>query len=255
MSVLCISTTFFVYSPAKTWAAETKHPIEGSTEINHHFNLGNRMIQPMLGGINNPLDFVHDRERAHEWGAESYGSWLRELPLTEQRAIDQYSGGEYRAINNYLRFYEGNLGADGVLDPKIQLIDRALRKARTPEAIAVYRRVGETAFGLEANSLRVGSMIDQEKAREFAETFINTTRTEHAYVSTSLVKQPVNVFPILLHITVPQGSHGAYIESISQHPEEMELLLARGYSYRIDGISIITEEGRQSLKVSAKLIK
>lgn len=119
----------------------------------------------------------------------------------------------------------------------------------------VYRRVGETAFGLEANSLRVGSTINQEKAREFAETFINTTRKEHAFMSTSLVKQPVNVFPILLHLTVPKESYGAYIESMSQKPEEMELLLARGYSYQIDGISIVNEQGRESLKVSAKLVK
>ncbi|WP_412677978.1 ADP-ribosyltransferase [Bacillus wiedmannii] len=45
------------------------------------------------------------------------------------------------------------------------------------------------------------------------------------------------------------------MESISQKPEEMELLLARGYSYQIDGISIVNEQGRESLKVSAKLVK
>ncbi|PEQ66872.1 ADP-ribosyltransferase [Bacillus cereus] len=232
LSVLCISTVVSTAAPDRVSAAPIIHSM-----------------------TDNVLDFRKDRARAHEWGVASYGSWLRGLTLTEHRSIDKYSGGDYRAINNYLRWHEGNLGADGVLNPTIQQMDRALRKAQTPNTIVVYRRVGETAFGLEANSLRVGSTINQEKAREFAEIFINTTRKEHAYMSTSLVKQPVNVFPILLHITVPKGSHGAYIESISQKPEEMELLLARGYSYKIDGISIINEQGRESLKVSAKLVK
>ncbi|PGM91495.1 ADP-ribosyltransferase [Bacillus cereus] len=232
LSVLCISTVFFMNKPDIVSSAPINHPLTDSR-----------------------IDFKEDRERAHEWGSASYGTWLRGLTLTEHRAIDKYSGGDYRNINNYLRFHEGNLGADGVLDPTIQQIDKALKRAKTPGTLTVYRRVGETAFGLEANSLRVGGTIDPEKAKEFAETFINKTRKEHAYISTSLVKQPVNVFPILLHITVPKGSHGAYIESISQKPEEMELLLARGYSYQIDGISIVNEQGRESLKVSAKLIK
>lgn len=232
VSVICLHAAFSIHQPNKVSAAPISHLMTDSR-----------------------LDFKEDRARAHEWGAASYGAWLRGLTLTEHRAIDQYSGGDYRAINNYLRFHEGNLGADGVLDPKIQQIDKALKRAKTPDTITVYRRVGETAFGLEANSLRVGSTINPEKAREFAETFINKTRKEHAFMSTSLVKQPVNVFPILLHITVPKGSHGAYIESISQKPEEMELLLARGYSYEITDISIINEQGRESLKVAAKLVK
>ncbi|TKH19865.1 hypothetical protein FC697_19710 [Bacillus wiedmannii] len=232
LSVIYISTVFSIDKPDMVSAAPTIYPMTGSK-----------------------IDFKEDRERAHEWGITSYGSWLRGLTLTEHRAIDQYSGGDYRNINNYLRFHEGNLGADGVLDPTIQQIDKALKRVKTPDTLTVYRRVGETAFGLEANSLRVGVTIDQDKAREFAKTFINTIRKEHGYMSTSLVKQPVNVFPILLHITVPKGSHGAYIESISQKPEEMELLLAREYSYQIDGISIVNEQGRESLKVSAKLVK
>ncbi|PFK06903.1 ADP-ribosyltransferase [Bacillus cereus] len=232
VSVICLHAVFSIYEPNKVSAAP----------ITNHMT-------------DSKLDFKEDRERAHEWGTVSYGTWLRGLTLTEHRAIDQYSGGDYRIINNYLRFHEGNLGADSVLDPKIQQIDKALKRAKTLDTITVYRRVGETAFGLEANSLRVGSRIDPEKARAFAETFINKTRKEHAYMSTSLVKQPVNVFPILLHITVPKGAHGAYIESISQKPEEMELLLARGYTYQIDGISIVNENGRESLKVSARLIK
>ncbi|OTW90203.1 hypothetical protein BK702_09905 [Bacillus thuringiensis serovar cameroun] len=232
LSILYLSMAFLMNQPNEVFAAPPSHPV-----------------------ANHGIDFKEDKDRAHEWGVTSFGNWLRDLTLTEHRSIDKYSGGDYRAINNYLRFHEGNLGGDGVLDPTIQQMDKALKRARTPDAITVYRRVGETAFGLEANSLRIGSTIDQEKAREFAETFINTTRKEHAFMSTSLVKQPVNVFPILLHITVPQKSHGAYIESISQKPEEMEFLLARGYSYRIDGVTIINEQGRESIKVSAKLVK
>lgn len=201
------------------------------------------------------IDFKEDKETAREWGVEAYGSWLRSLSLVEQRALDKYTGGDYLRINNYLRFYEGELGVSGVLDSTIRDMDKALNRAKIPDTIKVYRRVGETAFGLKPDSLRVENRIDREEARKFAENFINTTRKEHAFTSTSIVSQPVNVFPILLHITVPKGAHGAYVESISQKPEEMEFLLARGYSYKIDGISIVNEEGREVLKVSAELVK
>lgn len=79
VSVLCLHAAFSMDQPNKVSAAPITHPM-----------------------ADNKIDFKEDRERAHEWGVTSYRTWLRGLTLIENRAIDQYFGGDYRNINNYI---------------------------------------------------------------------------------------------------------------------------------------------------------
>ncbi|WP_304363061.1 ADP-ribosyltransferase, partial [Bacillus pseudomycoides] len=42
-------------------------------------------------------------EEAHEWGSKHFDNWIESLTESERSAIRQYTGDDYRKINNYLR--------------------------------------------------------------------------------------------------------------------------------------------------------
>nr|AQM56943.1 Vip2Ac-like protein 1 [Bacillus thuringiensis] len=215
-------------------------------------------------------DFKNDRTGAKAWGEYYYTDWLNGLDVESEEtglplsdSIKSYTKQEYRPINDYLRSNEGILDEEngdlGLID-FIKDLDEALRRApQTPEGIKMYRRVNETAFGLPVGSLRLPAetRLNEETTKLFSETFTNTTRTEYAFMSTSLVQDVAptfNDYPILIQLSIPKGANGGYIAPLSQNPDEMEFLLARGYSYSIDNISIIETQGKETLNVSATLI-
>ncbi|TPG70129.1 hypothetical protein EEL32_14320 [Brevibacillus laterosporus] len=206
-----------------------------------------------------------DSNKAEAWGRKYYANWLRNLTIVEQRSLTNYTTERGYQINKYLRNNDGELGENGILDRDINNIDRALKKTKTAEMVTVYRRVGENAFGMEADSLRDKNKIKIEKAREFAERFINTTRKDQGYLSTTLVSglsketksnsPEIVLMPIVLELNVPKGTRAAYINDLSHKPWEQELLINRGSSFKIHGLSIIVEDGRERLKVKADLLK
>ncbi|MEV2911024.1 ADP-ribosyltransferase [Paenibacillus larvae] len=206
-----------------------------------------------------------DSEKAEAWGRKYYAKWYRNLTITEEKSLTNYTTEKGYLINKYLRKNDGEIGKNELLDRDINNIDRALKKVKTTETIKVYRRLGENAFGMEPDSLRDKNKIKIEKAREFAEKFINTIRKDQGYLSTTLVsglsqdtksKSPeIVLMPIILELNVPKGTHAAYINDLSHKPWEQELLINRGSSYKIHGISIIVESGRERLKIRADLIK
>lgn len=206
-----------------------------------------------------------DSKKAEIWGRKYYAKWARDLTITEEKSLTNYTTEKGYLINKYLRKNNGEIGKNELLDRDINNIDRALKKAKTTEMVKVYRRIGENAFGMEPDSLRDKNKIKIEKAREFAEKFIDTTRKDQGYLSTTLVsglsqetknKSPeIVLMPILLELNVPKGTRAAYINDLSHKPWEQELLINRGASYKIHGMSIIVEDGRERLKIRADLIK
>ncbi|PEA86927.1 ADP-ribosyltransferase [Bacillus thuringiensis] len=206
-----------------------------------------------------------DSKRAEAWGRKCYAKWSRNLTITEERSLTNYTTEKGYLINKYLRKNDGEIGGNEILDRDINNIDRALKKVKTTEVVKVYRRVGENAFGMEPDSLRDKNKINIDKAREFAEKFINTVRKDQGYLSTTLVsglsqetknKSPeIVLMPILLELNIPKGTRAAYINDLSHKPWEQELLIERGSSYKIHGMTIIVEDGRERLKIRADLIR
>ncbi|MFJ9558402.1 ADP-ribosyltransferase [Nocardiopsis sp. NPDC101807] len=89
---------------------------------------------------------------------------------------------------------------------------------------------------------------------------VGTVHTEPGYMSTTLGDSPfktdVDGFPFLLRLDVPQGSRGLWIGTRSHDPEQMELTLGRGTTYRITGVQdrIDPESGGPQTVVTATVI-
>ncbi|MFD6100717.1 ADP-ribosyltransferase, partial [Nocardiopsis flavescens] len=86
---------------------------------------------------------------------------------------------------------------------------------------------------------------------------VGTVHTEPGYMSTTLGDSPfktdVDGFPYLLRLDVPEGTRGLWIGTRSHDPEQMELTLGRGTTYRVTGVEdrIDPESGGPQTVVTA----
>ncbi|WP_231391599.1 ADP-ribosyltransferase [Nocardiopsis sp. CNS-639] len=89
---------------------------------------------------------------------------------------------------------------------------------------------------------------------------VGTVHTEPGYMSTTLGDSPFKTdsdgFPFLLRLDVPQGSRGLWIGTRSHDPEQMELTLGRGTTYRITGVQdrIDPESGGPQTVLTATVV-
>ncbi|WP_276575667.1 ADP-ribosyltransferase [Bacillus cereus group sp. BfR-BA-01524] len=58
--------------------------------------------------------------------------------------------------------------------------------------------------------------------------------------------------PVIMKIKLPEGTNAAYLGSLSMWPEENEMLVARGFTYKVWGISIIVDKGKEYIQLNAK---
>nr|WP_277679590.1 ADP-ribosyltransferase [Bacillus thuringiensis] len=194
--------------------------------------------------------------QAEQWGSKLYRKWSKTITEQEKREIGYYAGVGYREINTYLRTHKGEMsGNNPEIEKKVVHLDRAFQHARLKDSIVVYRRVTETAFGLSRNTLlNDKGQINFDILQTFRMNYEGKTNKDAAYMSTSIVKDPVSEFselPILLRIVLPKGAQAAYIAPLSPTPEELELLLPRGTVYKITNITPIIQKERQYVLVDA----
>ncbi|WP_047869813.1 ADP-ribosyltransferase [Nocardiopsis sp. RV163] len=90
---------------------------------------------------------------------------------------------------------------------------------------------------------------------------VGTVHTEPGYMSTTLGDTPFKTdsdgFPFLLRLDVPEGSRGLWIGTRSHDPEQMELTLGRGTTYRVTGVQdrIDPESGGPQTVVTATVVR
>ncbi|MCY8486170.1 T7SS effector LXG polymorphic toxin [Bacillus atrophaeus] len=158
-------------------------------------------------------------EQAHQWGSKYYDNWIESLTPSEQNSIKQYTGDDYKKINDYLRGISDSL--DGIDLDTIYNIKNGLDKARVPHTMQVYR-------GTDLRPLE--SLIEFDKYGDVnAESLIGKTFRDNGFVSTAIVKESsFDHMKVSWEINVPAGANAAYIGKISHFPNEAELLLNFG---------------------------
>lgn len=158
-------------------------------------------------------------EEAHQWGSKYYDDWIKSLTPSEQDAIKQYTGDDYKKINDYLRGISDSL--DGIDLDTIYNIKNGLDKARVPHNLQVYR-------GTDLRPLE--SLIEINKYGDInAESLIGKTFRDNGFVSTAIVKESsFDHMEVSWEINVPAGTNAAYLGKISHFPNEAELLLNFG---------------------------
>jgi hypothetical protein len=177
---------------------------------------------------------------AHTWAYEHYEGWINSLQNMEYRAIYSYCLNDYKRINPLLRELSSEPSPENS-DSDMEIINNistALKRAKTPEDIVVYRGLKKDNF-------------------EFLETkapdeLVGKVFTEKAFMSTSLCKKVANKFAnngILLKIHVPKNSNGAYVATISEKLEA-EILFDKNQKLQVQNV----KQGSNFLFIECKLL-
>jgi hypothetical protein len=176
------------------------------------------------------LDFKSDISSAEKWAQQNYGNWRTSLESDELKAIDYYTKGGFMVLNEKLRI-GSKINPNSDSAKNIKLISQALERKRIPTEIIVYRGAGENILGDSKNLLKT------QKGRQqlIGEIFI-----EKGFMSTSILRDKAFGKDIILYLTVPAGTKGAYVGINSTH-DEKEILIDKGYQYKINSIDLEPE--------------
>ena len=166
--------------------------------------------------------FKDNTFEAQLWGEDGFSQWNNSLSIMERQALVDYKkecypheASYYVNINNALRgredFTNGN-------QTRAMRIHSALSRASVPEDVIAYRGITRDAYNsmiTAANQNGSDGLLD------------------NAFMSCSLVTN--NAFTcnrdVIMRLTIPEGSHGAYIGNVgNDFASECEILLDCGSS-------------------------
>ncbi|OLT29523.1 hypothetical protein BJF79_40765 [Actinomadura sp. CNU-125] len=138
-----------------------------------------------------------------------------------------------RVVGNggYHQFLEGYFGETPSVDAfnrRMGELDQALDQP-LPEPVQTERGLHDVSFMTAADGSPLG-------ARD-ASQLIGSVQHEHAFMSTSLGRDPAvvdnNPFPIRIHIDLPEGARGVWMGEQSAYSDQRELVLPRNTRYEI----------------------
>ncbi|MCU4733452.1 hypothetical protein OCE56_24680 [Bacillus cereus] len=211
----------------------------------------------------NISDFEGKKEEAKKWANERYKNWHdRLLTPTEKNEIKEYMKNKEVAqqINHDLEDSRGNIKEDNKYKETIEKIDKGLKKEKTDQLMYVYQRVSEQFFGLTEGTLRTGININREEFGVFKNFYIDNQSIliENGYIEASLSGESPNLAQepsIYMKLKVPAGTHGGYTGSLQGlEGNTHDFLLDRGYGLQFTDAKIITQKGKEYIKVEAELL-
>lgn len=147
---------------------------------------------------------------------------------SELSGIKTYTGSSYTTMNSYLRGQTSDISAH--YKTAIKNTQAAMRPL--PQDVLLHRGTGWAQLPEGFNS--------PEKAKKL----IGKTILDEAFVSTSVGGGAAFGGPLLLEIEAPKGTHAAYVEGVSSHNGEREMLLAAGQHFQILSV---TTKGHQTV--------
>lgn len=148
--------------------------------------------------------------------------WLRAISSAERNGVEVYTGSAYIDMNKYLR---GQRTTTKYAD-EIKQATAALKKASLPEEVIVRR-------GSDYNMLRELG-VDISEANK--DKFVGAIVTDKGFMSTSPASDGGFDGDIEYVVKVPKGSQAMYVDTISRHRGEEELLINRGGKYIIEDV-------------------
>jgi hypothetical protein len=182
---------------------------------------------------------ILEGKAAIEYSKAQSDSWAVEISDAQRAAIRDYTENSY-PINDYLRKSkvpeEGKKGIE-IIETKVKLIDGALKKNITKEAITVYRGSSIEALGYDAKS--------KPTADDFAKLKGKVLK-DKGFMSASMDKSVITGFDgsswskyvVHFEIKVPQGTKGSFINSASKTPNEAEFLFSKGSKMKIVDVQV-----------------
>jgi hypothetical protein len=234
--------------------------------------------QKVIGELGSRPMGTSDPDFARYAGANSEESaaWRKGLSPEELDAVSSYSSEEYKFINNAARglpLPDATLNDPATNQPmsKAEIskyaqmqsdrLSSALDKSRTAVPMTTHRGVGPDFL----RQLLVQSGISTQKdaagksntqlwrlAKDNQQKLMQGVYYDKGFTSTSLSLDTAKKFKSgaagkqgeglqnahMLHYNLPKGSKAAYINDISCHDDEYEMLLDKAQKYRISGMNI-----------------
>lgn len=167
--------------------------------------------------------------------------WLRTISSAERNGVEVYTGSAYISMNKYLR---GQRSSTRYAD-EIKQATAALKKASLPEEVIVRR-------GSDYNMLsEIGVDISEANKDKLIGAFV----TDKGFMSTSPASGGGFSGSIEYIIKVPKGSQAMYVDTISRHRGEKELLINRGGKYIIEDVEFDSYGDVKKIYMTLKNLK
>lgn len=197
--------------------------------------------------LENRHEFDTDEVLKHEkWCRE----WLEDITVTEQDAVELYTGSAYRSINEYLN----GLSNSTPYMQEIEDCQRALAKASYPETQIVRRGSSERSLNL----LFENSPETMEKIlnRDF-DDMVGSIITPPSFLSTSpFVEGGFTHMDVEYFIKIPEGAQAMYVDIISKNRGELETLINKDLPVYVHEIREGTHDnGSNRLEVFLEVLK
>ena len=180
-------------------------------------------IYPSLSGEKKAAPTSY-RSIVGEEAVQLHAQAMRGRPWTpeQRRAVQRYTGDSYREINGFLRTGRGDAAARA----DAESVRAAMREI--PENIMVFRAVSATGFGYPNKQAIPASALPG---------LVGRTWSDPGFTSTSINPEPYDYnAKVRMRISVPKGTRGIYVDTISENQDEEEMLLDAGTKFRIDRV-------------------
>lgn len=156
-----------------------------------------------------------------------------DLQEPERYALESYCGLEYDSINESL--YNSNFPYTRDYEEVVNILTDCIDRKTIPDDMIVYRGVPDPEDFFKIN---IGNMSAEQLSDRFKKELVR----HKSFMSTSIDQQVAKNFAgdresgLLLVIRAPKGSKGIFLNDVSPHKEEKEILFQRGSILRIDKI-------------------
>lgn len=174
--------------------------------------------------------------------------WWSKLAPEQQKAISNYTGGNFKAMNEILR---GVRGDDPYYRNLINQAQSAMDQYQTSEDLVVRRGSKATALARLLGLERDTSLEEIGKRRD---EFIGAVAEDKGFFSTTPVVKGGFGGAVNYKIFVPQGANMPYLESFTMNPEEYETLLPPGSMFRVVDLEVHQAKFRMEGTIYLELI-
>lgn len=167
--------------------------------------------------------------------------WLRAISSAERNGVEVYTGSAYIDMNKYLRKQNSSTN----YAEEIKQATAALKKASLPEEVIVRRGSGY-------NMLKELGIDITESNKD---RLIGGIVQDFGFLSTS--PDPNGGFSgdIEYVVKVPKGSQAMYVDTISRHQGEKELLVNRGGKYIVEDVEFNSYGDVKKIYMTLKNLK
>lgn len=152
----------------------------------------------------------------------------------QRQSLTTYTGGSYSTINKCAR---GTAPCDPTTKKTLDEIKSAMKPSTAN--VRLYRATNANSFGIASGD-------------DF-EALVGKTISDNGVISTSITKIGWSG-KVLLDIEVPKGTHMAWVQPISYHPSENEMVLAPGTHFEVVSYEKVVGSYDTQYKVKLRVI-